>query len=133
MSVAGTPPVSRPSTATLQPTGQALRARLSWDRADPLAVTVSFWTVAGWVDWVMARELLAAGLLMPAGVGDVRLEPVAGDLQLVLDNGCDQATLSLPASDVAGFLVLAYQRLPLGAERIDIGAELALLLNGGPR
>lgn len=125
--------VRRSSAALLHPTGQTLQARLCWSPADPLAVSVSFRTAAGWVDWVMARELLAAGLVMPAGAGDVRLAPVAGELELVLDNGRQRATLGLPTDEVAGFLALTYRQIPLGAESIDLDPALALLLSGGLR
>src|SRR5690606_41932310 len=53
-------------------------AHLSYDPADPFAVTVVF-SHDGRVlaRWQLDREVVAGGLLGPAGVGDVRLSPQA--------------------------------------------------------
>lgn len=135
MSTPSTHPVAvrRASTAVVQPTGPALQARLCWQPADPLAVRMSFRTGGHWVDWALARELLAAGLLMPAGAGDVRLAPLGEHLVLGLDNGRARATLLLPAADVAGFLAATYRQIPLGAEQVDVDPTLALFRGGGAR
>lgn len=120
--------VRRSSTALLQPSGQALHVRLCWHPGDPLAVSMSFRTAG---HWVLGRELLAAGLLMPTGAGDARLAPRGEHLVLGLDNGRERSTLLLPADEVAGFLAGTYRQIPLGAERVDL--DPAQLLNDGAR
>src|SRR5215212_1262561 len=54
-----------------------LDAVLRYDRDDPYAVQLSFPTSPGRdaIEWIFARSLVAEGLSMPAGDGDVRIWP----------------------------------------------------------
>lgn len=118
------------TTGVLLPSERPMPAWWCWDRMDPLAVTVVFTAGAGWVEWVLSRQLLAVGLHTPAGEGDVRLEPFVEDLLLTLDNGTHQAMLLLPGTTVAEFLASTYRRVRLGREHSAVSAALAGLLGG---
>ena len=52
-----------------------LETELSYDPADPLAVSATFSTVAGRVRWTFGRDLLIEGLVEPVGDGDVHVWP----------------------------------------------------------
>ena len=52
-----------------------LDASLGYQANDPFAVTVTFRTPGGEVVWTFARELMARGLSVPAGEGDVHVWP----------------------------------------------------------
>ena len=52
-----------------------LETELSYDPADPLAVSAIFSTVAGRVRWTFGRDLLIEGLVEPVGDGDVHVWP----------------------------------------------------------
>ena len=52
-----------------------LETELSYDPADPFAVTATFLTVAGQVRWTFGRDLLIGGLFEPTGDGDVHVWP----------------------------------------------------------
>ena len=87
------------------------------------------------MDWRFARELLAAGLRMPAGEGDVHLAPCfEHHLMLRLDPGPPQpaALFVLAAADVEHLLAASYQLVPLGAEALDCDALLGALLHPQP-
>lgn len=74
------------------------------------------------IDWVMARELLAAGLVAPAGEGDVRVspDPAGGYVQIVLRSESDAAAvLTVDLCDVAAFLERTVAVVPVDAE-IDV-------------
>lgn len=86
-------------------------ARLSWTRREPRAVALSFRTGAQPVVWTISRELLAAGLLAPAGLGDVTVLPDPTDpglTELVLSSPSGHACLRFLTSQVADYL----RRLP---------------------
>ncbi|MGH3951435.1 MAG: SsgA family sporulation/cell division regulator [Pseudonocardiaceae bacterium] len=61
-------------------------SRWSYQADQPFSVTVAFQTGADrWVEWVFARDLLVAGLVGPAGIGDVRFVPFEdGEERLLL-------------------------------------------------
>lgn len=108
-------------------------ATLGYDAADPWAVTVGFRCGRRWVRWVLARELLAAGLLLPAGDGDVRAYPHPAGVVLGLDNGDEYAEVLLDGEAVGRVLARGYALVPLGAERVDWAVELDDTTAGGAR
>ena len=55
--------------------GTPLETELSYNPADPFAVTATFMTVAGQVRWTFGRDLLIGGLYEPTGDGDVHVWP----------------------------------------------------------
>ncbi len=105
---------------------------LHYDPGDPYAVQVRFFLDRRRreaVSWSFARELLAAGLHEPSGLGDVRVWPwrtAQGDaVALALSSPDGQALLEAPRATVAAFLDDTYAQVPPGREsdRLDIDAD----------
>ncbi|SFD54308.1 SsgA family sporulation/cell division regulator [Klenkia taihuensis] len=142
-----------------------VRAVLAYDAADPYAVRIRFGgrasrpgvderrtrhpAAAGLgsgdtggeddgVEWMVARDLLHAGLSHPAGDGDVRLWPArtAGDvLFLELRAPSGHALFELSRAVLAGFVADSERLVPIGreADALDVDHELQALLQGeGP-
>jgi Streptomyces sporulation and cell division protein, SsgA len=113
-------------------------ARLCYTGDDPYAVRVAFHSGTDEaVEWIFARDLLAAGLTEPAGAGDVRAWPSpAGDgggapvLNIILSSPFGEAHFEAPMTAMAEFLRRTYNAIPAGRESdfFDIGAELDSLL-----
>lgn len=106
-------------------TTRRLPTCLAWHPGDPLAVLVMFWDTGRWREWVLARELLALGLSMPVGDGDVHLEPFGSLLLMTVSNPHDPvrtATLQLDATAVADFLTRTYREILLGGETVAVPA-----------
>lgn len=122
-----------------------LTARLHYSRQDPYAVKVSI--DAGRdepVEWVFGRDLLAAALDAPEGIGDVRAWPSAepsaraeGEagtaekiLTIVLGPPSGYARFEASAAGIEAFLTRTYELVPGGHEPacLDLDAELAELL-----
>lgn len=61
------------------PDGHAvpIRAKWSYQRDDPFAVTVLFTCEGASVSWTFSRELLIEGTIQRAGLGDLQIWPVA--------------------------------------------------------
>ncbi|AUI64918.1 SsgA family sporulation/cell division regulator [Amycolatopsis umgeniensis] len=96
-------------------------SRLSFHVAEPYAVTVAFRTERGrWVEWTFARELLAAGLTDPAGLGDVRVRPDLSEdeamLTLEIESPDGYASFELEREDVESFLGSTFELVQLGSE-----------------
>lgn len=100
-----------------------------YDPADPWAVCLQVRSGrVRWVDWYLARDLLAAGLGRRTGVGDVTVEPWPGDgLLVTLDSPTGRALLLADARHAAYFLAGSYRLVPPGAERLDVDIEWELL------
>lgn len=103
----------------LQPLSAArpVPVTLAWSCYDPLAVRLEFPSVG--VCWVAARELFAAGLIGPAGLGDVALLPDLDDpdwLELILSSPDGLVGLRLPVADLAAFLSVTWEQRPPSAE-----------------
>lgn len=128
---------------------QALRARLcaspARDRVipatliyqcdDPLAARLAFPSSATLdgeeVVWTFARDLLAAGLRMPSGEGDVLVWPCGRRRTMIeLSSPVGVALLQLDTEDVQDFLTRSYTAVPPGEEDrfLDLDADLAALL-----
>jgi hypothetical protein len=106
---------------------------LIWEPSDPVAVSVEFYaTKGGVVTWRFARDLLADGMLVPTGRGDVRvLPPLGGQLRIVFDSPSGHADFSVDVETVAEFLAATFTACPAGAEfaGADFEAELACWLD----
>jgi hypothetical protein len=124
-------------------THPALATSFFYSSKDPYAVRVVFHVSLGEaVEWVFARDLLAAGFEGLEGHGDVRVWPSAisqdgtwGDvLNIELTSPFGRAQFEAPAGEVADFLVRTYQLVPSGQEsqRVDVAAELDNLLGQAP-
>jgi hypothetical protein len=115
-------------------------AVLSYEVRDPFAVSIGFGDAAESTDdgitWLLARELLTAGLERPAGDGDVRLWPArtSGDvLYLHLRAPSGEALFELSRATVAAFLLQTEALVPPGREAaaLDVDEQLAALLSNG--
>lgn len=126
----------------LGPDGQRtpLTVWLRWRSDDPWAVAVTFGTSADATCWLIGLELLVAGCVGPAGLGDVSLlpappepgqpgasgehgvlgglgGPVAAYTELILSSPTGQACLRLRTADLAGVL----DRFLRGRDVLDAG------------
>jgi hypothetical protein len=123
-------------------------AVLGYDPTDPYAVQISFGEVGtssdgarvppeGGITWLLARDLLRAGLDRPAGDGDVRMWPAhsAPDvLFLHLRAPSGEALFELSRGAVAAFLRHTDAMVPPGSESALLGLDdelSALLADGG--
>jgi hypothetical protein len=118
-----------------QHTTVPLVASLFYSGDDPYAVRMAFHVGTDEpVEWIFARDLLAAGMTEPAGEGDVRAWPSSADgeevLNLVLSSPFGQAHFEAPMTAMAEFLHRTCDAIPAGHEGdfIDIGGELDSLL-----
>lgn len=120
--------------------GQAAPVAIRWTyRADdPYAVTLGIRTPRRrWVTWLMARDLLVAGLVGPTGVGQVRLCPFqAAALDRVrVELGAPHRALVVEVDWrlLEQFVLASTDLVPLGAEhtRIDLDAEIEQLTTSG--
>jgi len=127
-----------------------LVASLYYSGSDPYAVRMAFHVGTDEpVEWIFARDLLAAGIDSRQGDGDVKVWPSAQScaesdglevignastegtvLNIELSSPFGQAHFEAPAQVMAAFLRRTYQIVPAGQESgyIDIEAELNDLL-----
>lgn len=112
-----------------------ITATLIYQCDDPLAARMSFPASATLdgsdVTWTFARDLLAAGLRMPSGEGDVHVWPYGLRRTMIeLSSPEGIALLQLDSEDVRDFLTRSYAAVPPGDEHrhLDLEADLAALL-----
>jgi hypothetical protein len=117
-----------------------LVASMFYSGEDPYAVRMAFHVGTDEpVEWIFARDLLAAGMTGPSGEGDVRVWPSPADegtapgetaLNIVLSSPFGQAHFEAPMQAMADFLRRTFDAIPTGHEGdyIDIGGELDGLL-----
>jgi hypothetical protein len=114
-----------------------VRVELSYSSRDPYAVQASFRTGQGSpVDWVFARDLLADGLLAPAGTGDVRVKPLLSGardderVEVELASPSGHAVFTTQARPLAEFLDRTFELVPATSEYswLDFDAALDQLL-----
>lgn len=116
-----------------------VKVDLTYSSHDPFAVRASFSTGNGTaVDWVFARDLLHDGLIAPAGAGDVRVQPLAGDphrVQLELSSPSGHAVFTTCAQTLGDFLHRTFAAVPPDSEYSWLDFEVALsgLLNDPAR
>jgi hypothetical protein len=122
-----------------------LMAGLNYSRQDPYAVRMSFDTSMDEpVVWTFDRDMLAAGLNAPEGIGDIRTWPSArsvsaeteaGDGEKILNivlgppSGC--ARFEVDAAAIEAFLTRTFELVPAGQEFacLNLDAELTELLS----
>ena len=112
-----------------------LVASLDYCADDPYAIKMAFHVGTDEpVEWIFARELLAAGLVARAGDGDVQVWPDETDgadvLNITLSSPFGEAHFEAPRSATAEFLKSTYGIIPAGSESdyIDVDSELDELL-----
>jgi hypothetical protein len=118
--------------------GVPLTASLNYRRDDPYAIRMAFHVgTDDPVEWIFARDLLAAGLDRAAGDGDVRVWPSTAAhrdvLNISLSSPFGQAHFEAPLAAITGFLLRTFEVVPTGHEGgfFDIETELNDLLRWG--
>lgn len=117
--------------ALLHQSAAPVVTRWTYSADDPFAVTLAIQTRGDQcVDWVLARDLLVAGLTGPAGIGDVRVRPARmdeWDVALVEIRSPDgRALLEVDRDLLQQFVDATVEAVPLGGEStlIDMDAEI---------
>lgn len=114
-----------------------LDASLRYDRDDPYAVHLSFPTSPGRdsIEWIFARSLVADGLTIPVGDGDVRIWPspedLGGPVYMELCSPSGRALFAAARPVLADFVTRSHALVPPGSEGafLDLDAELDMLLH----
>jgi hypothetical protein len=106
-------------------------ARLSYDPADPMAVTIEFRTRGvGTVTWTFARDLIADGARTPTGVGDVRVWPArsaeGATISIALSSPSGHALFEGPRDELVAFIDSSYAVVPRGEEAAWLNLDGAL-------
>jgi hypothetical protein len=114
-----------------------LETELSYDPADPLAVSAIFSTVAGRVRWTFGRDLLIEGLIEPVGDGDVHVWPCVDNdgnsvviIELCSPDG--EALVQGRTADITAFVERMTRSVAPGAESalLDVDGAIAAILAG---
>src|SRR4029077_13505490 len=112
-----------------------LVASMYYSGSDPYAVRMAFHVgMDEPVEWIFARDLLAAGLKESAGEGDVRVWPGYPDghevLNIALSSPFGQAHFEAPMAATADFVHRTFSVIADGREDefIDLDGELDELL-----
>ncbi|MFC9326262.1 SsgA family sporulation/cell division regulator [Kitasatospora sp. NPDC057015] len=117
-----------------------LRVTLRYRADDPLAVRMLFpaeysldagapdtGPAVQEVEWVFARQLLAAGLDQPTGLGDVHVRPAAGPLTAVELRAAEGvALLRFDTAELRDFLDRSLLLVPEGEEHHHLDPDRAL-------
>lgn len=119
------------------PQMETLPAVLSYARTDPFAIRMAFpapATLEGTeVSWEFSRELLAEGMDVPAGVGDVRIRPFGYDRTVLEFHAAEGiAMVHVRTAELRRFLRRTQQLVPVGGEHrfLDLDRSLTDLLDG---
>ena len=101
----------------------------SYDTTEPYTVTIHFACDDCVCDnrWYFGRDLLAAGLDHPAGIGDVRILPVGQTVGIVFNNGTEMALVEAPRHVLTRFLRDIRLTVPDGTEHewLDVDGLIA--------
>ncbi|RSN39906.1 SsgA family sporulation/cell division regulator [Amycolatopsis sp. WAC 04197] len=93
---------------------------LMYDTSDPFAVKLRFLRDSAIeVEWLVSRELLAAGLLTPSGEGDVRIGPDltgAKRVMMMLNTPAGTATFAVRLGELVEFLDCSHALVSAGEE-----------------
>ncbi len=105
----------------------AVFALLDYAAHEPYSVRATFRTEDGDVTWVFARELLADGLLQPAGDGDIAIWPSKSHDQDVLcislSSPSGQALMEARRIDIEDFMARTYTVVPAGSEAVMLDLD----------
>ena len=114
-----------------------LAARLCYSHEDPYAVHIAFSTGKGEpVKWMVARDLVSAGMWRRVGLGDVTVWPSAGSaagapggvLNIELSSPYGQAHFEAAVKEISDFLRRTYEDVPAGEESAHLDAALTNLV-----
>lgn len=109
---------------------ETAEVRLTYDAADPFAVTVDVTAPSRGMTWVFSRDLLADGLrsMVPLGEGRIQVQAtsvlteISGD-----DDAGAHVVLRLPWWNTREFVRLSQVEVARGREQCDIDAWVAAL------
>jgi hypothetical protein len=104
--------------------------RWTYSATDPFAVTLAVRTRHNrWVEWLVGRDLVAAALESPAGLGDVRMRPqtVQGYdiVEIEIRSTDGRAILEVDRDLLRDFINSTTEIVALGDEDLDIDGEIA--------
>ena len=125
------------SLACVDPWGRhvAVPTTLGYRSEDPYAVSLTFHSGSGDVEWVVSRTLLLQGLAAPAGEGDVRVFPSIDEdarAVAVLDFCSPDGRLVAQADshELQSFLARTFASVPVGteSEHLDLDGLVEALL-----
>ena len=135
-------PHTRISTETVfeivEPDGTApVDVLLAYDTKDPYALTMELEIrdSSHPSTWVLGRAMVAEGLLVPSGLGNVQITPATPEFVLLQLGapGEDQASLWMSLPEVEEFLENTYDVVPVGEEErwLEVDATLHRILDAG--
>ncbi len=114
---------------------RSLGVMLSYDPADPFAVTAALHDERSQVGWTFSRELLVEGAFEPAGAGDVLVWPSLNEaghavVVITLSSPSGEFTGEIPTKDVFPFVRDMLATVPSGQEPelLDLDAAIEQLL-----
>ena len=106
--------------------------RWSYSAYDPFAVSLAVRTRHDrWVEWLIGRELVMAGLDEPTGDGDVRMRPLTVQgydiVEIEIRSHDGRAVLEVDQELLRSFVDATLEMVPVGgeADRMDLDAEIA--------
>ncbi len=111
--------------------------QLSFRADEPYAVRATFRTGRADIQWTISRDLIAEGLVRPAGDGDVLIWPEYGAERLVVialrSPGQDEAVMEGDWAAVADFLDKTYRIVEFGTESeyLDLDSWIDRILDQG--
>ena len=109
---------------------ETVEVRLSYDAADPLAVTVDVMAASRRLTWVFSRDLLADGLRSMVPLGEGRVQVQATSVLTEISGEDDEGrrlVLRLPWWNTREFVRLSQVEVPRGQESCDVDAWVAAL------
>ncbi len=111
----------------------AIAGTLSFNAADPFAISLRMTYGDQEVVWTFARDLLVNGLYEPTGDGDVHVWPCLSTegsavviIELSSPNG--EILLQAPSKTVTTFLDEVQRVSPAGSEQLDLDGLISQLL-----
>ncbi len=106
---------------------ETVEVRMSYDPADPLAISLRITGESRVDSWVFSRDLLADGLrsMVPVGAGSIQVQAtsVLTEISHLSDDGGIEM-LRLPWWNTREFIRLTHTVVPRGHEEIDIDSWL---------
>lgn len=109
---------------------ETAEVQLSYDAADPFAVTVEVTAPTRQITWVFGRDLLADGLrsMVPIGEGLIQVQAtsVLTEVSGEDENGA-HVVLRLPWWNTREFVRLSHTEVPRAHEECDVDAWVAAL------
>ncbi len=109
---------------------ETVEVRLSYDGADPFAVTVEVTAPTRRITWVFGRDLLADGLrsMVPLGEGAIQVQATSVLTEVSrADRSGAVTVLRLPWWNTREFIRLSLNEVPRGRELCDVDSWVTAL------